>query len=436
MIDYESTLEYLYNQLPVFEHVGPSAYKPGLDRVLALSAALGNPHKRIKSIVHIGGTNGKGSTAHTLAAIFQSAGYRTGLFTSPHLVDFRERIRIDGQMISREAVVNFVDRYRRICPFLQPSFFELTTVMAFEYFTTAEVDVAVVEVGLGGRLDSTNIVDPKLCVITNISLDHTSLLGDTLEQIAVEKAGIIKPGVPVVIGEAKAGVRKVFEQRAVQCGSVITFADESNEIIGFEMRDGGIVYHTRGFGILHGCLGGDCQIYNAATVLSAVKQLKGSGFDISDDAVAAGFSGVCRLTGFAGRWMVLSYDPFVVCDTGHNPGGWEYLSRQIASLGGCKHIVVGFVNDKDVGSILKMMAAKLSDAVYYFTAPACKRRLQPEKLQALAADCGLVGDVYESVTVAYKKAFADSGKGDTVFIGGSNYVVAELLADENLILKQ
>lgn len=428
MIDYNTATEFLFNQLPMFERTGADAYKPGLERVLALSERFGNPHSRLKSVIHVAGTNGKGSTAHTLAAILQSAGYRTGLFTSPHLVDFRERIRIDGKMIGKEAVCQFVDRFIGECADeIRPSFFELTTVMAFECFVEADVDVAVVEVGLGGRLDSTNIVMPDLCVITNISLDHTSLLGSTEPEIAGEKAGIIKPGAPVVIGEAECAVRDVFSRKAMECGSPIVFACDKNYVRDTHATESGYEYETEDYGTIHSALGGDCQPRNANTILAAVECLRKRGFDLPDNAVRKGFSEVVSLTGLAGRWMTLHDEPKVVCDTGHNPGGWQYLCRQIASLPGRVHVVAGFVNDKDVRTILRMMSESLTEAHLYFTEPSCHRKLYAADLADMASEYGLCGEVYPKVAEAYEKAFADCGKGDSIFVGGSNYVVAELL---------
>lgn len=429
-MDYESTLEFLFNQLPVFENDGSSAYKPGLERVLALSEAYGNPHRRLRAVVHVAGTNGKGSTAHTLAAIFQCAGYRTGLFTSPHLVDFRERIRVNGRKIGREEVVAFTERFRRSCSGLNPSFFELTTVMAFDHFVKEDVDVAVVEVGLGGRLDSTNIVDPDLSVITNISLDHTALLGNTLEAIAAEKAGIIKPGKPVVIGESSGSVREVFARKASEMNAPIRYADTDSEIAKAVTDGRGMaeVYATRSFGAVTGELCGSYQHANANTVLTAVKALRGLGFRLPDEAVKEGFANVCGLTGLAGRWMKLGDEPLRVCDTGHNPGGWHYLSSQIAGLHGRKHIIVGFVGDKDVEEIMREIARYNSGARFYFTAPSSHRRLPENELFSIARSAGLYGRTFASVTEAYEKALAEAGKGDSIFVGGSNYVIGELLA--------
>lgn len=420
---YAEALDFLYTQLPMFQRVGAAAYKPGLDTSIALAEAFGNPHRRFRSI-HVGGTNGKGSTSHTLAAILGEAGYRTGLYTSPHLVDFRERIRVGGVMIPEDGVIDFVSRFKDMHLDFHPSFFELTMVMAFEHFARSRVDAAVVEVGLGGRLDSTNIITPELSVITNISLDHTQFLGDTPEAIASEKAGIIKPGVPVVIGESQGGVRRVFTEKAVSCGSPIRYADDEHHF-DTAVHDGDkMLYTGTAYGDLAGQLTGDCQVYNTATVLSAVDELKRSGWTLPDDAIRRGFADVCGLTGLAGRWMVTGLRPFTVCDTGHNVGGWTYLARQIAAAPGRKHLVIGFVNDKDVTHILEMMP---KDARYYFTRASVPRALDADVVAALAGQFGLQGKAYPDVMSAVSAAVADAAPDDTVFIGGSTFVVADYL---------
>lgn len=426
-MDYGSAVEFLFSSLPVFEKEGASAYKPGLERVLGLSALFGSPHRKLNGVIHVAGTNGKGSTAHTLAAVLQSAGYRVGLFTSPHLVDFRERIRIDGHMIGKSEVVDFVERFRRLGRDIEPSFFELTTVMAFEYFASHNLDFTIVEVGLGGRLDSTNIVDPLVSVITNISLDHTDLLGDTPEKIAAEKAGIIKPGIPVVVGEAEGAVRATFVSDARAKGSPIVFADESDPAYSCVAVPDGMRYHSSQFGDFTGELTGSYQAANGATILAVLALLRRNGVAVPDSAVAAGFSGVSRLTGLTGRWTTLSSSPLVVCDTGHNPGGWAYISRQLRMLPGKLHVVIGFVGDKDVDSVLALVASEVPDASFYFTAPSCHRRLEASALHDKAVAHGLDGYCTDSVVEACEKALADAGKGDSVFVGGSNYVIAELL---------
>lgn len=427
-MDYDKALDFLFNQLPAFERVGDSGYKPGLERVLNLSSIYDNPHQKLKRVIHIAGTNGKGSTAHTLAAILQSAGYRTGLFTSPHLVDFRERIRINGEMISKIEVIKFVDEYQALNLDLNPSFFELTTVLAFQWFAQNDVDVAVIEVGLGGRLDSTNIVIPDLSIITNISLDHTSLLGDTPEAIAEEKGGIIKPNVPTVVGNVSDAIRKVFTDIATQRNSSILFTSDCNEITNAENTAAGFKYTTAADGEFIGELSGIYQPHNAAIVMSAIKILRAKGFEISSTDIANGFGRVSSLTGMRGRWMKISDTPLAFCDTGHNPGGWEYLVEQINNLPGKKHIIIGFVADKDVSTILQMISDSISNVTCYFTAPECPRRLDAAELKKLANEFDLSGEHFECVAEAYKKALANCGKGDSMFIGGSNYVVAELLS--------
>lgn len=427
MNDYQEATEFLFTQLPVFQRSGASAYKPGLDTARALSAAFGNPHKGLRCI-HVAGTNGKGSTAHTLAAVLQSAGYRTGLYTSPHLADFRERIRVNGKMISREEVVDFTRRYRAMSDLPAPSFFELTTVMAFEHFRRMEVDVAVIETGLGGRLDTTNIIEPDLCVITNISLDHTALLGDTPELIAGEKAGIIKPGVPVVIGEAEGTVRRVFEDAAQRAGAPIRFVPDSMDRTSVSRDASGTwVFGTPQWGKVSYELTGDCQRHNGLTELAAIDELVKAGYEIGAEHVREGMAHVCELTGLAGRWMVLGTNPLRVCDTGHNVGGWEYLSAQIATLPGTCHIVLGFVNDKDVSSILGMIS-RIPSTRFYFVKASVDRALPADELAALAAEAGITGTVAGTVTEGYEKALACAGEGDSVFVGGSTFVVADLLA--------
>ena len=312
-MDYQNTLLYLYNSVPMFQQVGSSAYKEGLENTLALDEHFGHPHRNFHSI-HVGGTNGKGSCSHTLAAILQEAGYRVGLYTSPHLVDFRERIRINGQPIPEEYVVRFVEKERDFFEPLHPSFFELTTAMAFRYFADEHVDVAVIEVGLGGRLDCTNIVHPDLCIITNISFDHTQFLGNTLEKIAGEKAGIIKSGIPVVIGETTPETKPVFAKKAREVGAPILFAeeDEKDDYPGLECELKGL-YQTK----------------NTRTLLTAIPELRKAGYNLSEQAVRSGFAHVCELTGLMGRWQKLQDAPTLICDTGHNVGGITYITEQL-----------------------------------------------------------------------------------------------------------
>lgn len=426
MDTYKETIDFLFNSLPVFQHQGPSAYKPGLDTARMLDDAFGNRYREFKTI-HVGGTNGKGSTAHTIAAVLQSAGYRVGLYTSPHLIDFRERMRVNGEMISETEVVDFVERFRSMKLDCAPSFFELTTIMAFEFFARKKVDVAVIEVGLGGRLDTTNIISPELCVITNISLDHTALLGYTPEAIAGEKAGIMKTGVPVVIGEAEGGVKDVFTQHADEVSAPIIFAQEECPIDSIARENDAMVYATKEFGEIRGELTGDCQKLNAATILTALVQLKKMGWCVDAESVARGFGNVCALTGLMGRWMRVADEPLTICDTGHNPGGWELIARQLGDMDCHKRMVIGFVGDKDVSCVLNAIS-QVPDVTLYFTQPSIDRALPACELAAKAAKEGLRGDVSATVADAYEKALAECDKGDMVYVGGSTFVVADFLA--------
>ncbi len=416
---YKEILDWLFTQIPMFQQVGASAYKPGLERVTALSEAFGGPHRRLRCI-HVAGTNGKGSTASTTAAVLQSAGLRTGLFTSPHLVDFRERIRINGEMISKTEVIDFISRYRAMKLGIEPSFFELTTIMAFDHFARHGIDIAVIEAGLGGRLDSTNIISPDLCVITNISLDHTALLGHTPEAIATEKAGIIKPGVPVIIGHAEADVRKVFADKAKAEKAPITFAKDSPAYTAAERTDDAIIYHGTHWGDISSELTGDCQPENANTVFHTLRHIPG----ITDTAVREGFAHVCRLTGLTGRWTILRHDPLVICDTGHNPGGWKYIAPRLADMAshGPLNIVIGVVSDKDADSILAMLPR---NATYYFVKPSVPRGRDAADLRDRAASFGLHGEAYPTVAQGFAAAQLN---GANTFVGGSNFVIADLLA--------
>ncbi len=427
-MNYQQTVEYLYNSTPVFEHVGAVAYKEGLENTLALDEHFGHPHLDYKTI-HVAGTNGKGSCSHTLAAILQAAGYRVGLYTSPHLVDFRERIRVNGKMISKQRVVDFVEEHRSFFEPLHPSFFELTTALALLYFKEQKVDVAVIEVGLGGRLDCTNIIRPLISIITNISFDHTQFLGNTLAKIAGEKAGIIKKGVPVVIGEVLDETMPVFCNKARQQDAPLTFAEQEPELIGWHVANGGgMAYETRHYGELHGELGGEYQAKNANTILTAIDVLHETTNElaIASEDVKQGFAEVCEATGLQGRWQKLHTQPLVVCDTGHNVGGWNYLAHQIAEQE-CqrKRIVFGMVDDKDINTVMELLP---KDATYYWAQASSKRAVPSEKVARLAKQHQLFGTDCGSVSNAYRKAMEDAGKDDFVFVGGSSYIVADLLA--------
>lgn len=424
-MNYQETLNYLYNSTPVFEHVGAVAYKEGLQNTLALDKHFNHPHTNFKTI-HIAGTNGKGSCSHSLASILQEAGYKVGLYTSPHLVDFRERIRVNGQCISKERVVKFVEDERKFFEPLHPSFFELTTALAFKYFDEQKVDIAIIEVGLGGRLDCTNIISPILSIITNISFDHTQFLGDTLAKIAGEKAGIIKKGVPVIIGEANEETRPVFQSKANEVNSVIVFA-EDNAIVtsSSPMADGGRRYNLSNNSTLIGELSGDYQERNMNTILCACNILKQMNIIKNDDVIAKGLANICKNTGLLGRWQTIQNNPTVVCDTGHNVGGWNYLAPQIKRQQ-CNQlrIVFGMVDDKDINSVMFLLP---KNAIYYWTQAESKRAIKAERVAEIAIKHDLRGEIFDNVEVAYTKALQDSYKDDFVFVGGSSYIVADLL---------
>ena len=440
-MNYQETCEYLFNQLPMFERQGASGYKEGLSNTLALDEHLGHPHRSFASI-HVGGTNGKGSVSHTLAAILQECGYQVGLYTSPHLVDFRERIKVNGQPVSEEYVVSFIDKHRNFFEPLKPTFFELTTALAFSYFKYMNVDIAIVEVGLGGRLDCTNIITPVVSVITNISYDHTQFLGDTLAKIAAEKAGIIKHGVPVVIGESNAETRPVFEAKAKEMNAPIIFADDTPEILSATIRpEGGMNYVSRHVGQLSGDLGGIYQKQNLNTVTFVAVELSKLGFLSSfekgspDDVkmicreTSEGISHVVEKTGLMGRWQIVRQSPKVICDTGHNVGGWQYISKQL-QMTPCRqmHIVFGMVDDKDVDGVLELLPKQ---AKFYFTKADSHRAINEQKLQALARTHGIEGIAYPTVVQAYQAALAQAAPDDLVFVGGSSYVVGDFLKSCN-----
>ncbi len=404
-MNYQETIEYLYHAAPTFQKVGAAGYKEGLDNTLALDEHFGHPHQQYKTI-HVAGTNGKGSCSHTIAAILQAAGMKVGLYTSPHLVDFRERIKINGQCVSKEYVIDFVEQERAFFEPLHPSFFEITTAMAFKYFADEKVDIAVIEVGLGGRLDCTNIITPILSVITNISKDHTQFLGNTLHEIAGEKAGIIKRGVPVVIGETVPETKEVFLEKASQMEAPILFAEN------FDISK----YQDYDFQ-----LKGSYQEKNRRTILCAAHQL-----ELPEEAIRQGMLEVCQTTGLMGRWQQLQSSPTVICDTGHNVGGWEYLSKQIRkqSCRQCR-IVFGMVDDKEIDKVMAMLP---KDAVYYWTQAETKRAVDVAKVKVLGDSLSLQGTSYPDVMTAYHAALNEAAADDFIFVGGSSYVVADLLA--------
>jgi len=424
---YQETIQYLYNVAPLFQNIGQGAYKEGLSNTKALDEHFNHPHRTFRTI-HMAGTNGKGSCSHTLAAILQDSGLKVGLYTSPHLLDFRERIRVNGEMIPEQRVIDFVEQEKDFFEPLYPSFFELTTALAFEYFREQNIDVAVVEVGLGGRLDCTNIINPDLCIITNISYDHMQFLGNTLPDIAREKAGIIKPNTPVVIGETNhhPDVREVFATIAHGCNAPIRFADEEDELTAvISNADGGKSYISQSFGTIRGELGGDCQRYNTATILCAVKELRKMGYSISDENVHEGFSHVSETTGLMGRWQCIARNPKVICDTGHNPGGMQYIGKQLKSMR-CEtlRIIIGMVSDKDISTSLTYLP---KNAVYYFTQSSVRRAMDSDTFAKKAAHFGLRGTPYPTVSEAYDKAMADASPDDVIFVGGSTFIVADFM---------
>lgn len=413
-MNYEETINYLYNAAPAFEKVGAGAYKEGLSNTHILDKHFNHPHKQFKTI-HIAGTNGKGSCSHTLAAILQSQGYKVGLYTSPHLVDFRERIRVNRECISEERVIRFVEKEKSFFEPLQPSFFELTTALAFLYFAEQNVDIAVIEVGLGGRLDCTNIITPILSVITNISFDHTQFLGNTLAKIAREKAGIIKNGVPVLVGETCEETRPVFEQVAREHDATLYYAEE-NIIEGdyeFELK-------------------GAYQEKNKNTILNIVRLLRNQ-IDISNDAIINGMKNVCELTGLMGRWQTISNNPLTICDTGHNLAGWKYLHKQIKETyeairsktvnTSMLRIVFGMVDDKDIEAVMELLP---KNATYYYCQASTHRAIPSTRINGIALNLNISGQAFSTVEDAYNAVRKDAMKDDFIFIGGSSYVVADL----------
>lgn len=426
---YEETIQYLFNSAPLFQHVGGAAYKEGLSTTHILDAHFDHPHNQYKTI-HIAGTNGKGSCAHTIAAILQHTGLKVGLYTSPHLVDFRERIRINGEMMPQQYVIDFVEEERSFFEPLHPSFFELTTALAFKYFAEQHVDVAVIEVGLGGRLDCTNIISPILSVITNISFDHTQFLGNTLAQIASEKAGIIKHKVPVIIGECNAETRPVFEHKAHEVEAPILFAEDNKEVLSSEFSDlfGHKLRHytTRSFGDIYGELTGECQIKNANTILCALHSLSKI-FSVTHEDITYAFEHVCEMTGLRGRWQILQEHPTIICDTGHNTGGWQYLAHQLAQIatsGNKLHIVFGMASDKDIERVMSTLP---HEACYYWTKASVKRATSEQTIANIATKYDLHGKTYSNVAEAYEAAVNNASTNDYIYVGGSSFIVADLL---------
>jgi dihydrofolate synthase/folylpolyglutamate synthase len=427
---YKQTLDFLFSQLPAYHRIGKDAYKNNLDNSNALDSYFGHPHARFRTI-HVAGTNGKGSVSHIIASILQEAGYKTGLYTSPHLRDFRERIRINGKMIPKKEVTEFVIKHHGIIESLKPSFFEMAVAMAFDYFAREMVDVAVIEVGLGGRFDSTNIITPVLSVITNIGHDHMDILGNTLKKVATEKAGIIKHNIPVVIGETNAETRKVFEMAGAENESKVFFADDDYECHLQQINNltGERQYSIRKISedkTISGSLplGGDYQANNLKTVYEVFSILR-TKFNLSDKDLIDGIRKVISNTGLQGRWQVLRTKPLVICDTGHNKEGLEFVVRQLTSMKSARlRMVIGFVSDKDLSLIFPLLPKK---AEYYFTRASIPRALDERVLQLKASETGLHGKCYSSVRLALDAAIADAGTEDVVFVGGSTFVVAEVI---------
>ncbi len=426
---YEETINFLYSQLPMYQRIGKAAYKADLGNTLKLDKYFGHPHKKYKTI-HVAGTNGKGSVSHTLASVLQEAGYKVGLYTSPHYLDFRERIRINGKPVEKQFVVDFVENNKDFFMTVKPSFFEITVAMAFEYFAIQNVDVAVIEVGMGGRLDSTNIIKPILSVITNIGFDHTQFLGDTLTAIAGEKAGIIKHNVPVVVGETRVELKHVFSQKAQHVDTSLFFSDHfynvrnyvttpTNTIVFTIDKHGKTVYEGLEFG-----LGGEYQRFNVPVILTAIDILKNF-FNISESDIYNGFSKVVTNTGIMGRWQKLNDKPLVITDAGHNYDGIMQVVSQLKSVPYKKlHIIFGVVEDKELPKILRLLPAK---ATYYFTQAQIPRALNASELKKQAQNMKLNGNNYSSVSEAIEKALQNAEDNDLIFIGGSTFVAAEAI---------
>lgn len=430
---YTETIDYLYNHFPAFSHVGASALKVGLGNSQELDKWLGHPHRAYKTI-HVAGTNGKGSTSHTIASILMSCGYHVGLYTSPHLVDFRERIRVDGKMIEEQKVIDFVERTKRDMPStIEPSFFEITMMMAFDYFRERKVDVAVIEVGLGGRMDSTNIITPDMCVITNIGLEHTLILGDTLGKIAGEKAGIMKRGVPVAIGERHPETDPVFISKANEAGSPIYFAEDTFKVKNAEEHNGMLsvkMTKTTADGyqeedaLTYG-LSGYCQQKNIVTVMKAVEVLKDNGYKITYNGIHSGLKKVVIQTGIMGRWQKISSKPDMIIDTGHNAHGVKLLAQQLANAKyPKKHIVWGMANDKHPENVMPLMP---KDAIYYYTRANVERAMSETEMEEIGRKSRLNGKAYHNVKDAIEAAKKNAQPNDLIFIGGSNFVVGEVL---------
>jgi dihydrofolate synthase / folylpolyglutamate synthase len=427
-MQYKDTISYLYSRLPMFHRIGAAAYKPNLDNTIALIKILDHPERQFKSI-HVAGTNGKGSVSHMLAAIFQKCGYKTGLYTSPHLVDFRERVRVNGEMIPEERVIAFVEKYKEKFEPIGLSFFEWTVGLAFDYFANENVDIAIIETGLGGRLDSTNVISPELSIITNISYDHMALLGNTLEKIAIEKAGIIKAGIPVVIGERQSETESVFSTIAKHQQSELVFSSDHYSAhsvrIDNHLQQLTVLKDGDHFADVLIDLPGIYQNLNCCTVMQSVEVMRKKGYDFPDEKIYNALVSVKKLTGLRGRWETLSDQPLIICDVGHNKAGIEFIVKQLSLIKYRQlHFIIGMVNDKDIASVLELLPR---NAIYYFTKANLPRALDETLLYEAAAKFDLKGNVYPTVDDAMSSAKNNASDDDLIFVGGSTFVVAEAI---------
>jgi dihydrofolate synthase/folylpolyglutamate synthase len=429
-MNYSQTLDYLFSRLPMYQRVGAAAYKADLNNTIKICQALGNPEKKLQCI-HVAGTNGKGSTSHMLASVLQKAGYKVGLYTSPHLLDFRERVKINGKMITKDYIVDFVEKHKEAFEKIGPSFFEWTVGLAFDYFANMEVDVAVIEVGLGGRLDSTNVIDPVVSVITNIGMDHMNLLGDTLQKIAAEKAGIIKARRPVVVSQYQPQISQIFVDRAAALKAPVQLASKEykvvetkkeNDLLSVTLLDKRTNVNTN----YKLDLTGTYQVKNLIGVVAALKVITENGFIINDEDIQKGLSSVVKTTGLQGRWQIINEKPLVICDSGHNEDGIKEVLQNLNSYSYKQlHVVLGTVNDKDVSSILTLLP---KDAIYYFTKASVPRALPESELKQKAEELGLKGNAFPSVKEALNAAKEKAKTNDLIFVGGSTFVVADVLA--------
>ena len=425
---YQETIDYLFTRLPMFSRIGPAAFKKDLTNTIAICSALGQPEEKFRS-VHVAGTNGKGSVSHMIAAILQCAGYKTGLYTSPHLRDFRERIKVNGRMVSEEFVVDFVNRTKEITEKTEPSFFELTVAMAFDYFASEKVDIAVIETGLGGRLDSTNIIRPEVSVITNIGWDHMNMLGDTLEKIAFEKAGIIKEQTPVVIGEVIPETKAVFENNADEKHAPVHYAQDSRYVNSWNIGGHRLIVEVARAGevdhrIYELDLPGIYQVKNLLTVLETCTILEKKGWDLNEKAIHDGLKQAKKLTGLHGRWDVIRTNPMVVTDVAHNIDGIKQLLEQVEVTSYQQlHLVFGMVKDKDIRSVLSLLP---QTAFYYFTQAQIPRALPARELKESGNSLGLKGEAYANVNLALREAMSRAQEDDLVIVCGSVFVVGEI----------